>query len=138
MDSTTTFPISFDRASRSGMTVLGVGPKHSRVEVSSSTVDVRMGWAFHATIPREAVASARPLNRDELRGPFRISVLRIVNYWRGTALVNGAGTGLVEITLDRSKWVRLGPFPAPLRRLVVSAEDQSGLVAAVDPANPGS
>ncbi len=29
MDSTTTFPISFDRASRSGMTVLGVGPKHS-------------------------------------------------------------------------------------------------------------
>jgi hypothetical protein len=138
MDSTTTFPISFDRTSRGAMTVIGVGPKHSRVEVSSSTVDVRMGWAFHATIPREAVASARPLNRDELRGPFRISVLRIVNYWRGTALVNGAGTGLVEITLDRSKWVRLGPFPAPLRRLIVSAENQSGLVAAVSPANPGS
>ena len=138
MDSTTTFPISFDRTSRGALTVIGVGPKHSRVEVSPSTVNVRMGWAFHATIPREAVASARALNRSELRGPFRISVLRIVNYWRGTALVNGAGTGLVEIMLDRPKWVRLGPFPAPLRQLIVSAEDQSGLVAALNPANPGS
>ena len=63
MDSTTTFPISFDRPSRIPMTVLGVGPKVSRVKVSSSTVDIRMGWAFQATIPREAVASARPLNR---------------------------------------------------------------------------
>ncbi len=62
----------------------------------------------------------------------------MVNYWKGTALVNGAGTGLVEITLDRSKWVRLSLFPAPLRRLIVSAEDQSGLVAAVNSANPGS
>jgi hypothetical protein len=62
--------------------------------------------------------------------------LRIVNYWRGTALVNGAGTGLVEIALDRPKWVRLGPFPAPLRRLIVSAEDQSGLVAALNPRTP--
>ena len=57
----------------------------------------------------------------------------MVNYWWGTALVNGAGIGLVEITLDRSRWLRLGPFPAPLRRLIVSAEDQSGLVAALDP-----
>lgn len=138
MESRATFPIRFDRTSRGAMTVLGVGPKHSRVEVSPSTVDVRMGWAFHATIPREAVASARPLSRSELRGPFRISVLRMVNYWPVTALVNGAATGLVEVTLDRAKWVRLGPFPAPLRRLIVSAEDQSGLVAALNPGTPGS
>jgi hypothetical protein len=131
-----TFPISFDRPSRIPMTVLGVGPKVSLVKVSASTVDVRMGWAFHAAIPREDVASARSLNQGELRGPFRLSVLRIVNYWRGTALVNGAGTGLVEIALDRPKWVRLGPFPAPLRRLIVSAEDQSGLVAALTPSTP--
>jgi hypothetical protein len=106
--------------------------------MSSSTVDVRMGWAFHAAIPREAVASARPLDRGELRGPFRISVLRGVNYWPRTALVNGAGTGLVEITLTRSKWVSLGPLRAPMRRLIVSAEDQSGLVAALNPTTPHS
>ncbi|NNN16546.1 MAG: hypothetical protein HKL82_11925 [Acidimicrobiaceae bacterium] len=100
--------------------------------MSASTVDVRLGWAFHATIPREVVTSARPLNRDELRGAFRISVLRGVNYWPRTALVNGAGTGLVEITLDRQKWVWLGPLRAPIRRLIVSAEDQSGLVAALN------
>ncbi len=94
-----------------------------------------MGWAFQATIPREAVASAPPLNGglSELSGPFRLSVLRGVNYWRGTALVNGAGTGLVEITLDRRKWVRLGPFRVRMRQLIVSAEDQYGLVAALNP-----
>ena len=31
-----------------------------------------------------------------------------VNYWRGTALVNGAGAGLVEIMLDPPELVRLG------------------------------
>ena len=133
-----TFPISVDRPSRTLMTAFGAGRKAPRVTMSSSTVDVRMGWAFQATIPREAVVSARPLDRDELRGPFRISVLRGVNYWRGTALVNGAGTGLVEITLDRAKWVHLGPLRAPMRRLIVSAEDQSGLVAALNPSTPGS
>jgi hypothetical protein len=133
-----TFPISVDRPSRSLMTAFGASRKAPRVTMSPSTVDVRMGWAFQATIPREAVASARPLNRDDLRGPFRLSVLRGVNYWRGTALVNGAGTGLVEITLDRSKWVHLGPLRAPMRRLIVSAEDQSGLVAALHPSDQGS
>ena len=134
----TTFPIWVDRPSRTLMTAFGASRKAPRVTMSSSTVDVRMGWAFQATIPREAVASARPLDRGELHGPFRISVLRGVNYWRGTALVNGAGTGLVEITLDRSRWVRLGPLRAPMRRLIVSAEDQPGLVAALDPSIRGS
>jgi hypothetical protein len=140
MDSTTTFPIRFDRPSRIPMTVLGASPKVSRVKVSSSTVDIRLGWAFQATIPREAVASARPLNRglSQLSGPLGLGVLRGVNYWRGTALVNGAGTGLVEITLDRPKWVRLGPLRVQMRRLIVSAEDQSGLVAALNPSAPRS
>jgi hypothetical protein len=136
-----TFPINVDRPSRPLMTAFGAGRKGPRIRMSPSTVDVRMGWAFQATIPREAVASARALNRDELRGPFRLSVLRGVNYWAGTALVNGAGTGLVEITLDRPKWVRLGPLPAPMRRLIVSAEDQTGLVAELNPGaqrSPGS
>ncbi len=140
MDSTRMFPIRLDRPSRKPMTVLGAGPKVSRVKVSSSTVDIRMGWAFQATIPREAVASARPLNRglSELRGPLGLSVLRGVNYWRGTALVNGAGTGLVEITLGQPNWVRLGPFPVRMRQLIVSVEDQSGLVAALNPSTPRS
>jgi hypothetical protein len=138
-----TFPISVDRPSRTLMTVFGAGRKGPLVTMSPSTVDIRMGWAFHATIPREAVESARPLNGglSDLSGPFRISVLRGVNYWRGTALVNGAGTGLVEITLDRPKWVWLGPLRAPMRRLIVSAEDQAGLAAELNPRtepSPGS
>jgi hypothetical protein len=141
MDSATKFPISFDRPSRTPMTVLGAGPNVSHVKVSSSTVDVRLGWAFHATIPRQAVVSARSLSKDELRGPFRLSVLRGVNYWRGTALVNGAGTGLVEIMLDPPELVRLGPFAVRMHRLIVSTEDQSGIVAALSTSttpSPGS
>lgn len=140
MDSTTTFPINVDRHSRIPMTVLGAGPAVSRVKVSSSTVDVRMGWAFQATIPCEAVASARPLTGglSELRGPLSLGVLRGVNYWRGTALVNGAATGLVEITLDGPRWVRLGPLRVRMRRLIVSTEDPSGLVAALNPRTPRS
>ena len=138
MDRTTRFSIRFDRPSRIPMTVLGAGPNVSRVEVSSSTVDIHLGWAFQATIPRAAVASARPLDGglSELRGPLGLSVLRGVNYWRGTALVNGAGTGLVDITLDRPKWVRLGPLRVPMRRVIVSAEDQSELVSALNPSTP--
>jgi hypothetical protein len=133
MTSTATFPISFDRLSRVPMTALGAGPELSSVTAGTSTVDVRMGWAFHATFPREAVASARPVEGglSELRGPFRLNVLRGVNYWRGTALVNGAATGLVQITLDRTTWVRLGPLRVPMRRLIVSVENPSGLVAAL-------
>jgi hypothetical protein len=134
----TTFPIKVDRPSHALMAVFGAGRKDPRLTVGPSTVDVRMGWAFHATIPREAVASARPLDRGELRGPFSLSVLRGVNYWRGTALVNGAATGLVEITLNRARWVWLGPLRAPMRRLIVSAEDQSGLVAELTPSTPRS
>jgi hypothetical protein len=136
----TTFQIGYDRPSRIVMTALGAGPKASLVNVSPSTVDVRMGWAFHATIPRETIASARSLSRGlaELHGPLGLSVLRGVNYWRGTSLVNGAGSGLVEITLNRRSWGRLGPFPAPMRRIVVSAEDESGLIAALNPAPSSS
>lgn len=135
MDSTTTFPIRVDRPSRTLMTVLGAGRRVARVKVSSSTVEIRMGWAFHAAVPRAAVASVRPLNRGlgELRGPLGLGVLRGVNFWRGTALVNGAATGLVEIGLDRPRPVRLGPFPVRMSRLIVSAQDQSGLVALLDP-----
>ena len=140
MHSTATFPITFDRPSRIPMTVLGVGPNVSRVKVSPSTIDIRLGWAFQAVIPRGAVASVRPLSGglSELHGPLGLSVLRGVNYWRGTALVNGAGTGLVEIALDQPQQVRLGPLRVRMHRLIVSAEDQLGLVAELKPSSPRS
>jgi hypothetical protein len=104
MDSTT-FPITCDRPSRIPMTMLGAGPEVWGVKVSPSTVNIRLGWAFQATIPREAVASVRPLTGglSELHGPLGLGVLRV-----------------------------------QMRRLIVSAEDQSGLVAALTPSTPRS
>jgi hypothetical protein len=55
-----TFPIRVDRPSRSLMTAFGASRKAPRVAVSSSTVDVRMGWAFHARVRR---GSSPPLGR---------------------------------------------------------------------------
>ncbi len=133
MDSVRTFPISVDRPSRALMTAFGAGSTGPSVTVRESTIDVSMGWAFQATIPRHAVTSAEALTREQLRAPFRLSVLRGVNYWAGTAMVNGSGGGLVEITLQRSTWVRMGPLRAPMRRLIVSVEDQAGLVAELNP-----
>ena len=62
-----TFPISVDRPSRSLMTAFGAGRKAPRVTMSSSTVNIRMGWAFQATIPREAVARTRATRWGALR-----------------------------------------------------------------------
>jgi hypothetical protein len=137
MESPTVFPMRFDRPSRTPMSILGAGPKASRVTVSTSTVDVSMGWAFGARFALDAIASVRSVDGglNELPGPLGLSVLRGVNYWRRTALVNGAGSGLVEITLKQSKWARLGPLKAPMRRLIVSVEDPSALLAALAPAS---
>ena len=56
----TTFPISVDRPSRTLMTALGASRKAPRVTMSSSTVEIRMGWRFK---PRSL---ARP---SHLHGP---------------------------------------------------------------------
>ena len=136
MDSTATFPIRFDRPSRIPMTVLGAGSGCFTRE--GEFLDGRRSHGVvisrHDPTRCRRIRPATDGGLSELHGPLGLSVLRGVNYWRGTALVNGAGTGLVEMTLDRAKWVRLGPLRVRMQRLIVSAEDQSGLVTALTPA----
>ena len=66
------------------------GPGAASSIVGDDTVDVRMGWAFHVTIPRSAVGGV------EHAEPVRFT--RGVHGWNGRYLVNGRGDGLVTIT----------------------------------------
>jgi len=69
------------------LSVLGLGPRFSRVEVDDDTVRVQFGWGFRADIPKASVVNVRP-------EPGRIGGIG-VHGWRGRWLVNGSALGLV-------------------------------------------
>lgn len=93
------------------------------MEVGDDVLVVRLGWAFHAVVPRSSIIAARPDRR-------RV-VSRGAHGWSGRWLVNGAGTGLVAITIEPAGRARVLGVPVSLRELVVSADDPEGLVAAL-------
>lgn len=104
--------------------LLGLGPRSSAVDVEPDGVDVRMGWAFHAVIPRSSVAGiARRDARLIARGVhFRSG---------GRYLVNGSGEGLVTITVAPPLPARMLGFGVTVRELTVSVDDADGLLAAL-------
>src|SRR5580704_5853927 len=91
------------------LTVLGMGPGLSHVELEADTLRVRMGWSFRATIPVSQITAVRPRS-----GPVGgIGV----HGWRGRWLVNGATTGLVVISMDPSVRAWGTGIPVQLRQL---------------------
>jgi hypothetical protein len=116
------FPIRFTGANRS-MAALGMHRANAYVEVGADAVRVRMGWAFHLVVRRDAVRSA---TEDDGRvwgwG---------VHGWRGQWLVNGSASGLVRMELDPPGRARLLVVPVTVRVLRVAVEDPVGLVAAL-------
>jgi hypothetical protein len=49
------FAIGYAAPLRVLLTALGMGPRVSIVRVDADTIEVRMGWAFRARIPRTSV-----------------------------------------------------------------------------------
>ena len=119
---TARFPIRFTGPSRA-MTVLGMSPAKSWVEIDEEHLRVRMGWAFVLDAPRVNVRNARA--DDERVWGWG------VHGWRGRWLVNGSSSGLVRIELNPPVPARMGPIPLHVRELRVSVEDPEGLVAAL-------
>ena len=103
--------------------VLGMGPRHSGVELDGNQVKVRMGWAFQADIARPAITGARPVTG--LVGGIG------VHGWRGRWLVNGATTGIVGIDLEPPPRATAVGLPVRLRYLALSLEDPDAFVTAV-------
>ena len=118
-----TIPIRYGTLSGPFLGVLGLGRRFSRVEVTEDVLRVRLGWGFEGEAPRASVVGATL--------GATVTATRGVHGWRGSWLVNGAGDGIVEITLDPPMRARTIGFPLRVSQLAVSVEDPSALLAAL-------
>ncbi|HYH50940.1 MAG TPA: hypothetical protein VEG38_15445 [Acidimicrobiia bacterium] len=119
------FAISFTRANRAVMRGMLIPPQRAYVDVTDDTIDVRMGWAFSARIPRRLVARAGPGQRPMI--PFTAGA----HGWRGRWLINGSSNGIVEIELSEPGRASTLGFPIRLKTLSVSLEDPERFLASV-------
>lgn len=97
------------------LTLIGFGPRFSRVVFHDHTLEVRFGYGFRADIPYSAIYNAKP--------EFgRIGGVGI-HGWRGNWLVNGAVVGIVGFDLDQRIDARVLGLPSPLLHLRMSLEE---------------
>ncbi|MDQ4070210.1 MAG: hypothetical protein M3203_12185 [Actinomycetota bacterium] len=122
MASARTFPIRYGLF-RPLLSVLGMGPAFSRVDIEGGVLRVRMGWWFSADVPLASVTGARR-HRGFVGGIG-------VHGWRGWWLVNGSARGIVSIDIDPPARARVMGVPARLRKLDVSVKSPDELVAAL-------
>jgi hypothetical protein len=117
------FTLRYGAFSRSMLKLIGSGPAHSGIAVSDADLAIKMGRSFDGRAPRTSVTSARALTDTVIS--------RGVHGWRGDWLVNGDGSGLVELLFEPPMPGHVLMFPVRVRRLRVSVDDPEGLVAAV-------
>jgi len=116
------FPIRFTGLNRA-MSVLGLRPKNSYVDVGTADVTVRLGWAFRATLARSSIESVDH-DHDRVLGWG-------AHGWNGVWLVNGSSSGIVRIELDGGHRARVAGLPITAHCIRVSVADPDGLIAAL-------
>jgi hypothetical protein len=119
-DDTVRFTFSYGSL-RPLLSLMGLGPRWSRVEIGPGGLEVRMGWGFRARIARPTI------RRADLHDPIRSAIG--VHGWKGRWLVNGASTGIVLVDIDPPARGYVTGYPVRLRQLLLSLEDPSGFVA---------
>jgi hypothetical protein len=121
---TSRFPIRVDPIFRGLFALLGASAHRDHVEMDGSNITVRLGWLFHATIARSAIADAK--HHADMYGGWG------AHGWRGRWLVNGSSKGVVELDLRTGQPARLlGVWPISLDVLYVSLVDPDGFLAAL-------
>ena len=118
-----TYAFRYDRWCGWLLGLLGHGRRLSRITVTGAAIDVRMGLAFRASVPRGNVVQAAPYD-GRVWGWG-------VHGWRGRWLVNGSSHGLVTLTIDPPTPARVLGIPVRLRQLIVSLDDRDGFLAQV-------
>ncbi|HWC32019.1 MAG TPA: hypothetical protein VG709_02705 [Actinomycetota bacterium] len=103
------------------LSVLGLGPKYSRVELMGDALHVRMGWGFEARIPRSSIANPR-------RGRATLGIGAHTDL-RGGWLVNGSLRGIVWMDVDPPARGRSMGIRVRVRRLGVGVDDPHRLIA---------
>lgn len=119
------FPIRFTRTNRAVFRAFLVPPSQAHVELTEDALQVRMGWAFSARIPRPLVARAGPGK------PPAIRFTAGAHGWGGRWLINGAADGIVDVELSEPVRAFVSGFPVRLKVLSVSLEDPDGFLAAL-------
>ena len=117
------FEFRYDRWCGWLLGTLGMGHRVSHVTVGSDALDVRMGWAFHARVPRDRIAHVAQVER-----PF---IGWGVHGWRGRWLVNGSLQGVVAVEIDPPIRARVTFVPVRLRTLYLSLADPDAFEAAL-------
>lgn len=123
------FAISYDGAWL--LTLVGMGPRSSGVEVDSDGIRVRMGSAFRLDVPR---GSVRSVSRDPaLAGQAAWGVHGLSGRW----FVNGSANGLVELVIEPPCYTERGLRTlfrkAKVNSLTLSLVDPDGFIAALEP-----
>ncbi|WP_354643659.1 hypothetical protein [Kitasatospora camelliae] len=117
------FALRYDRWFLPFSVPLGLGPRRARIRLAAGALEVRMGWAFRARIPLDAIRTAAP-------APGRVTGWGVHGF-AGDWLVNGSARGLVRLEVDPAASARMMGIPVPLRRLRLSVTDPAAFVAAV-------
>jgi hypothetical protein len=116
------FAISYTPIFRALAAITGLS--HGRVDVAADRIDVRMGWAFRASIPRESVERVEQIDRIPPLYGFG------VHGWNGRWAVNGSQRGAVKLTLEPPATGRVLVVPVTLRELSLSLEEPEAFVVA--------
>jgi hypothetical protein len=103
--------------------LLGMGPRHSAVELDDAELRVRMGVSFRARIPRSSL-------RDAARGGSAwLSIGVHANLRFDSWLVNGSPRGIVWLHVDPAGRGRALGIPVRVRRLGLSLEQPEAFLA---------
>ena len=118
------FAIDYSRWNKRLFGLLGLGPRFSEVVVDDTDLRVRMGWAFHADVPRADIrrvvaATERPFFAWGVHG------------WRGRWLVNGSSDGIVRVEIDPPARAWTLGIPVRLRIVYISLADPDGFITAL-------
>lgn len=117
------FAFRYDRWCGWILGIFASGRRLSRVIVTDSDLEVQLGIAFRAAVPRSSIVSVR-----------RWTGLVFgwgAHGWRGRWLVNGSSKGIVVLHIEPAARGRVLGFPVKLRELAISMETPEALVAAL-------
>ncbi len=118
------FEISYNPMFRTLATITGTGPGQSGVEVAADRIDIRMGWAFQASIPRSNIKTIEQVDRIPPLYGFG------VHGWNGRWAVNGSQRGAVKLTMEPAAQARVLFVPVTLRELYLSLEEAEAFIVA--------
>jgi hypothetical protein len=119
------FPIRMSAVNGAVLRGLLIPPSRAYVDLGDDTIEVRMGWAFSARIPRALVTAA---------GPGKAPAIRFTagaHGWGGKWLVNGSADGIVDVELAEPVRASVSGVPIKLKVLSVSLEDPDAFLASL-------